>query len=233
MLQYTTFRRDWTEAAKPYTLMGLMFDVTTILQTGGLLILFLIIFAESGMMVGFFFPGDTLLFSAGILSAAGKISLPETLIVVAFAAILGDNIGYQIGKVLGPKLFKKDSLVFRHEYIMQAEKFYEKYGSKTMLVAHFIPIVRTFAPVTAGAGNMNRKQFFIYDAIGDITWTLLVTLLGYFVGSRIPGIEHYIEPVLLAIVLIFLLPTLYHIFKDPKIRASLAAKLKRTPPSQD
>jgi membrane-associated protein len=210
-----------------------MFDVTTILQTGGLLILFLIIFAESGMMVGFFFPGDTLLFSAGILAAAGKISLPETLAVIAFAAILGDNIGYQIGKVLGPKLFKKDSLVFRHEYIMQAEKFYEKYGSKTMLVAHFIPIVRTFAPVTAGAGKMNRKQFFIYDAIGDITWTLLVTLLGYFIGSRIPGIEHYIEPVLLAIVLVFLLPTLYHIFKDPKIRASLAAKFKRTPPSKD
>jgi membrane-associated protein len=210
-----------------------MFDVTTILQTGGLLILFLIIFAESGMMVGFFFPGDTLLFSAGILAAAGKISLPETLAVIAFAAILGDNIGYQIGKVLGPKLFKKDSLVFRHEYIMQAEKFYEKYGSKTMLVAHFIPIVRTFAPVTAGAGKMNRKQFFIYDAIGDITWTSLVTLLGYFIGSRIPGIEHYIEPVLLAIVLVFLLPTLYHIFKDPKIRASLAAKFKRTPPSKD
>jgi membrane-associated protein len=206
-----------------------MFDVTTILQTGGLLILFLVIFAESGMMVGLFFPGDTLLFSAGILAAAGKLSLPETLAIIAVAAILGDNIGYLIGKHLGPKLFKKDGVIFRHEYIMKAEKFYEKYGSKTMLVAHFVPIVRSFAPVTAGAGKMNHKQFIIYDAIGDIAWTLIVTLLGYFVGSRIPGIEHYIEPVLLGIILIFLLPTLYHVFRDPKVRASLRAKFARKP----
>src|SRR6201989_2670726 len=110
-----------------------MFDVTHILQTGGLLIIGLIIFAESGMMVGFFFPGDTLLFSAGILAAAGKLSLPEVLVLIAAAAILGNNIGYLIGKHLGQKVFKKDSVVFRHEYIMRAEKFYEKYGSKTML----------------------------------------------------------------------------------------------------
>jgi membrane-associated protein len=204
-----------------------MFDVTHILQTGGLLVLALIIFAESGMMVGFFFPGDTLLFSAGILAAAGKLSLPEVLIVIAGAAIIGDNIGYEIGKRLGPRLFKKNSMVFRHEYIMRAEKFYEKYGSKTMLVAHFVPIVRTFAPVTAGAGKMDRKLFFIYDAIGDIAWTLSITLLGYFVGSRIPGVENYIEPVLLAIILIFLLPTLYHLVRDPKIRASVAQKFRR------
>jgi membrane-associated protein len=206
-----------------------MFDVTTILQTGGLLILALIIFSESGMMVGLFFPGDTLLFSAGILAAGGSLPILGTLAVIAGAAILGDNIGYLIGKHLGPRLFKKDGVIFRHDYIMKAEKFYEKYGSKTMLVAHFVPVVRSFAPVTAGAGNMNHRQFIIYDAIGDIAWTLLVTLLGYFVGSRIPGIEHYIEPVLLGIILIFLLPTLYHIFNDPKIRASLAAKFKRTP----
>ena len=179
------------------------------------------------MMVGLFFPGDTLLFSAGILAAGGTLPLYETLAVIAGAAILGDNIGYLIGKHLGPKLFKKDGIIFRHDYIMKAEKFYEKYGTKTMLVAHFVPIVRSFAPVTAGAGNMNHKQFIIYDAIGDIAWTLVVTLLGYFVGSRIPGIEHYIEPVLLGIILIFLLPTLYHIFKDPKIRASLRAKFSR------
>jgi membrane-associated protein len=203
-----------------------MFDVTNLLQTGGLFVLFLIIFAESGMMVGFFFPGDTLLFSAGILAAAGKLSLPEVLVIIAAAAILGDNVGYHIGKHLGPKLFKKDSLIFRHDYIMRAEKFYEKYGTKTMLFAHFVPIVRTFAPVTAGAGKMNRKQFFIYDAIGDIAWTLLLTLLGYSVGSRIPGIEKYIEPVLVLVVLAVLAPTLYHILKDPKLRAKLLRRQK-------
>jgi membrane-associated protein len=204
-----------------------MFDVTSILQTGGLLIVALIIFAESGMMVGLFFPGDTLLFSAGILAAAGKLGLPETLAVIAGAAILGDNIGYLIGKHLGPRIFKKDGVIFRHEYIMRAEKFYEKYGSKTMLVAHFVPIVRSFAPVTAGAGKMNHKAFIFFDAIGDIAWTLLVTLAGYFIGSRIPGIEKLIEPILLGIVLIFLLPTLYHVFKDPRIRASLKNKFKK------
>ncbi len=204
-----------------------MFDVPHLLQTGGLLVLFLIIFAESGMMVGFFFPGDTLLFSAGILAAAGKLSISEVLVIIAAAAVLGDNIGYLIGKHLGPKLFKKDSVVFRHEYIMRAESFYEKHGSKTMLVAHFVPIVRTFAPVTAGAGKMNHAQFITYDAIGCIAWTLTVTLLGYFVGSRIPGIEKLIEPVLIIVVLAFLLPTLIHVFKDPAMRESLRRKFLR------
>ncbi|MEO6513066.1 MAG: VTT domain-containing protein [Candidatus Saccharimonadales bacterium] len=206
-----------------------MFDVTHLVEVGGLLFIALIIFAESGMMVGFFFPGDTLLFSAGILAAGGKLPIIATLFVIAGAAILGDNIGYQIGKSLGPRLFrKKDGLIFRHDHIMRAEKFYEKYGSKTMLIAHFIPIVRTFAPVTAGAGNMPRRQFMFYDAIGDTAWALSVTLLGYYVGSRIPGIEKYIEPVLLAIIIIFLAPTLYHVFKDPKIRSALKRKFRKT-----
>jgi membrane-associated protein len=204
-----------------------MFDVTHILQTGGLLVLFLIIFAESGMMVGFLFPGDTLLFSAGILAAAGKLSLPEVLVIIAAAAILGDNIGYLIGKHLGPRLFKKDSVVFRHDYIMRAEKFYEKYGSKTMLVAHFVPIVRTFAPVTAGAGKMNHKQFIAFDAIGSIAWTLAVTLVGFYLGSRVPGVEKLIEPILIGIILVFLLPTLYHASRDPKIRAALSRRFRR------
>ncbi|MDB5166825.1 MAG: conserved rane protein of unknown function [Candidatus Saccharibacteria bacterium] len=205
-----------------------MFDVTQLIQTGGLLLLALIIFAESGMMVGFFFPGDTLLFSAGILAASGTLNFPLTMAVVAGAAILGDNIGYHIGKHLGHRLFNKpDSVVFRKEYIDRAEKFYEKYGSKTMLIAHFVPVVRTFAPVTAGAGNMPLKQFMIYDAIGDIAWAVSVTSLGYYIGSRIPGVEHYIEPLLIAIILIFLLPTLFHAFRDPKIREAIRARFSR------
>lgn len=201
-------------------------DVTNLIISGGLLVLFLIIFAESGMMVGFFFPGDTLLFSAGILAAGGRLPLYETMAVIALAAILGDNVGYQIGKSMGPKLFKEDNLVFRHDHIMKAEGFFKKYGSKTMLVSHFIPIVRSFAPVTAGAAKMNRRQFFIYDAIGILAWTIIITLLGYFVGSRIPQIEHYIEPVLLLIIVIFLAPTIYHILKDPKIQSAIKSKLR-------
>jgi membrane-associated protein len=205
-----------------------MFDVTQLVQAGGLLLIAAIIFAESGMMVGFFFPGDRLLFIAGILAAGGTLPLGWTLLVIAAAAILGDNIGYEIGKRLGPKLFrKKDGIVFRLEHFMRAEKFYEKYGSKTMLVAHFIPVVRTFAPVTAGAGKMPRRKFMIFDAIGDTAWTVLIVLLGYYLGSRVPGIENYIEPVLLAVIVIFLTPTIYHIFKDPKIRGALTSKFRK------
>ncbi|MEO6761113.1 MAG: VTT domain-containing protein [Candidatus Saccharimonadales bacterium] len=208
-----------------------MFDVTQLIQSGGLLLIALVIFAESGMMVGFLFPGDTLLFSAGILAAGGKLPIVWVLVVIALAAIIGDNVGYLIGRALGKRLFKKDSVIFRHEYIMKAEKFYEKHGSKTMLIAHFIPIVRTFAPVTAGAGKMNHKAFIGFDAIGDIAWTLSVTLIGYFVGSRIPGIEKLIEPLLIIIVIIFLAPTLYHVFKDPRVRAKLRIKSRR--PKED
>ena len=196
-----------------------MFDVTHLIETGGLVLIALIIFAESGMMVGFLFPGDTLLLSAGILAATGRLSLFEVIPVIAIAAILGDNTGYQIGRFFGPRLFKKpDGLIFRKEYIDRAEQFYEKYGSKTMLVAHFVPIVRSFVPVTAGAGHMPLGKFMLFDAIGDSAWAVLVTLLGYFVGSRIPGIEKLIEPLLIVIVIVFLAPTLYHIFRDPKIQ---------------
>jgi len=199
-----------------------MFNVTQIIESGGLLLIALIIFAESGMMVGFFFPGDTLLFSAGILAAAGRLPLVEAVCVIAAAAILGDNVGYHIGKHFGRRLFTKpDSIIFRKEYIERAERFYEKYGSKTMLLAHFVPVVRTFVPVTAGAGNMPLKKYMLYDAIGDIAWALLVTLAGYFIGSRIPGIENYIDPILILIVVVSLGPTLYHIARDPKIRSAL------------
>ena len=205
-----------------------MFNVVHIIQAGGLLLVAAIIFAESGMMVGFFFPGDTLLLSAGILAAGGKLPLIPTILVIAISAILGDNTGYQIGRHLGRRLFRKpDSLFFRQEYIMRAEAFYEKYGSKTMLLAHFVPVVRTFVPVTAGAGKMSLPKYIAFDAIGDIAWAVLITCLGYFVGSRIPGLSKFIDPVLIVVVIIFLAPTIYHIIKDPRIRAAITAKFKR------
>ena len=205
-----------------------MFDVTHLIEAGGLLVIALIIFAESGMMVGFFFPGDTLLLSAGVLAASGRLPIIWTVLVIALAAILGDNVGYHIGKHFGRRLFRKpDSVIFRHEYIMRAEAFYEKYGSKTMLLAHFVPVVRTFAPVTAGAGNMPLAKFMLFDAIGDTAWAVLVTLFGYFVGSRIPGIDRFIEPILILIVVVSLGPTIYHIARDSKIREAVLRRLRR------
>ncbi|HUB93305.1 MAG TPA: DedA family protein [Verrucomicrobiae bacterium] len=205
-----------------------MFDVTHLIQTGGLLLIAAIIFGESGMMIGFFFPGDTLLFSAGILAATGKLGLASVLVTIALAAIAGDNVGYHIGRKLGRRLFHKpDGVLFRKEHIDRAEAFYKKHGSKTMLVAHFIPVVRAFVPVTAGAARMPYPQYVIFDAIGDTAWTFAMVLLGYFIGSKIPGIEKLIDPLLIGIVIIFLAPTLWHIARDPKIRSALADRLRR------
>ncbi|HSX06560.1 MAG TPA: DedA family protein [Candidatus Saccharimonadia bacterium] len=205
-----------------------MFNVAHLIETGGLLLIAAIVFAESGMMVGLFFPGDTLLLSAGVLAATGKLSITSLIIVVALASIAGDNTGFQIGKSLGPRLFrKKDGIIFRKEYIMRAEKFYEKYGTRAMLIEHFIPIIRSFAPVSAGAAKMNRGLFFVCNAIGDIAWATSFSLFGYYIGSKVPHIDKYIEPLILGILLVFTGPALFHLLKDPKVRAAIVGKLRR------
>lgn len=186
----------------------------------------LIVFAESGMMVGFFLPGDTLLLSAGVLAAGGQFPIELTIGVIALAAVLGDNTGYTIGRTMGKRLFrKKDGIIFRQEYIQRAEKFYEKHGAKTLLIAHYVPIVRSFAPLVAGVGKMNRTQFFIYDLIGASSWAVIITLLGYWFGSRIPDMDKYILPVILTIMVISFGPMIWHIVRDPKIRRNLRDRL--------
>ena len=204
-------------------------DPTHLIQSGGLIAIGLIIFAESGMLVGFFLPGDTLLLSAGVLAAQGQLPIVMTIAVIAVAAIVGDNTGYLIGKLMGKRLFRKqDGILFRHEYVERAEKFYEKYGARAMLLAHFIPIVRSFAPLVAGVGQMNRAKFFAYDAIGDIAWAAIVTLLGYWVGSKIPNLDHYILPTILAVTVISISPMLWHLFGDPTARRRDTAPVPRS-----
>lgn len=191
-----------------------MFDVSHLIQAGGLLLIAAIIFAESGMFVGFFFPGDTLLLTAGVFAAQGKLSLASVIIVVALAAIAGDNTGYHIGKRYGRRLFRKpDGLIFRQEYVGRAEKFYERFGNRTMLIAHFVPVVRTFVPPVAGVAHMNYKQFVLFDAIGDIAWAIIVTTIGYWFGTKIPNIDHYILLAVFAVMIITLGPTIYHVIK--------------------
>ncbi len=191
-----------------------MFDVTHLIQTGGLLLIALIIFGESGMFIGFFFPGDTLLLTAGIFAGQGKLPLLTTMLVIAVAAITGDNLGYHLGKRYGRRLFRKpDGIVFRKQYVKQAEDFFARFGSKTMLLAHFVPIVRTFAPAIAGVARMNYKQFFIFDAIGDTAWAITLTFVGYKVGTKIPNIDHYILLAIAGLMIITLGPTLYHLIK--------------------
>lgn len=203
-------------------------DVNNIILGGGLIAIVAIVFLESGMMLGFFLPGDTLLLAAGVFAAQGKFSIVFTVVAIALAAILGDNTGYSLGRAMGPRLFKKkDGILFRQEYVERTERFYEKHGAKTMLLAHFIPIVRSFAPFVAGVGKMPRHKFFMYDAVGDTVWAAGVTLLGYWFGSKIPNIEHYLLPTMLAVVTISFTPMLWHLFGDPVARQRLLAKLKR------
>lgn len=191
-----------------------MFDVAHLIQTGGLVLIAAIIFGESGMFIGFFFPGDTLLLGAGVLAASGQLSLVTLLPVIALAAIAGDNVGYHIGKRYGRRLFSKpDGVVFRQEYVQRAETFYAKYGSRAMLFAHFLPIIRTFAPAVAGIAAMPYRQFFIFDAIGDTAWAVTVTMVGYWFGQRIPNLDHYILLAVAGVMIFTLGPTLYHLAK--------------------
>jgi len=208
-----------------------MFDVESIIQSGGLLLIAVIVFAESGMFVGFFFPGDTLLMTAGIFAAQGHLNLAQVIIVIALAAILGDNVGYHIGKRYGRGLFKKkDGIFFRQDYVQRAEKFYERWGSRTMLFSHFVPVVRTFAPPVAGVARMNYKLFFLFDAIGIIAWAILVTMVGYWFGNRIPNIENYIILGVVGVMAFTLGPTIYHVIKalieDRRIKKNNATNNK-------
>ena len=209
-----------------------MFNPATLLDGAGVLLGLVIIggiiFAESGLLAGFFLPGDTLLLTAGVFAAQGKLPLALTLLVIAAAAIAGDNIGYIIGQSAGRRLFRrKDGLIFRQEYVERAEKFYERFGSKTMLFAHFIPVVRTFAPVVAGIARMNRLQFVMFDAIGDIAWTIILTLLGYWFGKRIPNIDHYFLFAVFAAMLLTFSPMVWHLAADKTFRAKLRGRLSK------
>lgn len=204
-----------------------MFDIEAIIHAGGIILVSLIVFAESGLLVGFFLPGDTLLFGAGLAASQGELSLPLLIICVVTAAIVGDNVGYSIGRRMGHRLFKKkDGILFRHEYIETAEKFYEKHGGKTIILARFTPIVRTFAPVVAGASKMPRQRFMMFNVIGGIVWGAGMPLLGYFVGNRIPGLDKYIEIVILGVVVLSLLLAFAHILKEERTRILLWGKIK-------
>lgn len=201
----------------------------------GLWLIALIIFTESGLLVGFFLPGDTLLFAAGILAAQGGLNIVTTIAAIAIAAIVGDNVGYTIGRYSGKRLFhKKDGILFKQEYVERAQKFYEKYGGITIILARFTPIVRTFAPLVAGIGKMDRRLFFFYNVVGAILWSTSVTLLGYYVGQRVPELIHYMEYVIIAVVVLSIAPAVWHIVSSKQSRQMLRERLaRRKPKKQD
>jgi len=187
----------------------------TLIKTAGLVGLFAIVFAESGLLIGFFLPGDSLLFTAGFLASQGFFNIALLLIVTFFAAVLGDSVGYTFGKKVGKKLFTRDdSLFFKKANLLKAQEFYKKYGVKTIVLARFIPIVRTFAPIVAGAGDMRYKTFVSYNVIGGLLWTAGMTLGGFFLGSIIPDVDKYLLPIILLIIFFSVLPPIVEIIKE-------------------
>jgi len=186
----------------------------TILPAIGYLGIFLIVFAESGLFIGFFLPGDSLLFTAGFLASQGLFNVTILAVGSFIAAVLGDSIGYWFGKKIGPKLFvKEDSLFFHKKNLAKAQHFYEKHGKKTIVIARFVPIVRTFAPIVAGIGEMHYHTFISYNVIGGFVWTFGMTYGGYYLGKMIPDVDKYLLPIVMIIIIVSVLPTIKHIFQ--------------------
>ena len=195
------------------------FEPEKLIASGGLLLIAFIIFAECGLLFGVVFPGDTLLVAVGVLAAQGQFSIVTAISIIVVSAFLGGVAGYYIGKKAGPKLFvKKDGVFFRHEYIARAEEFYEKHGGKTISIARFIPVVRTFAPVVAGIGSMKLDKFMFYNAAGSVLWGASITLAAYYLGSKFPFIINNIEYVFLFAVPFIFGPPIYHIIKNIQSR---------------
>lgn len=184
-------------------------DPIALIQTGGYIGISFLIFAESGLLIGIFFPGDSLLFAAGLLAAGNILSFGPLLILVILAAILGDSVGYWFGAKAGQTLLNRpDSRFFKHEYIERTETFYQKYGGRAVVLARFVPIVRTIAPILAGVSSMTYRTFLSYNIVGGCLWGAGMTSLGYFLGSVIPNSEHYILPISLVIIVLSFLPVL-------------------------
>lgn len=192
------------------TLAALGLDPQTLLEKGGLALFTAIIFAESGLLIGFFLPGDSLLFIAGFLSsnAGGNVmpALPWVLMCAFVAAVTGDQVGYLFGKKVGPSLFTRpDSRIFRQANVAKAHEFFERHGPKTIVLARFVPIVRTFAPVVAGVGAMRYRTFVMFNLLGGLLWAVGITTLGYFLGE-VDIVKNHIELAIVAIVALSLLP---------------------------
>jgi membrane-associated protein len=181
-------------------------DVETLIRVGGLTAMTAIVFAETGLLVGFFLPGDSLLVSAGVFAAAGKLNVWHVVGLTSVAAIVGDTVGYWFGRRVGQALFTRPrSLLFNPDHLRRAHDFYEKHGGKTIIIARFMPIVRTFAPIVAGMGRMDYRRFVSFNVLGGVFWVFSMTFVGYFLG-QIPGVREHIEIVIIIVVFLSILP---------------------------
>ncbi|RJQ35940.1 DedA family protein [Candidatus Parcubacteria bacterium] len=190
-------------------------DIEAVLLAVGYAGLFAIIFAESGLLIGFFLPGDSLLFAAGFLASQGYFNIAAIIAGCFFAAVLGDSVGYAFGRRVGPALFRrKHSFLFNPQNLRRAHAFYERHGGKTIMLARFLPVIRTFAPILAGVGNMRYRAFLAYNVLGAVLWAIGLPIAGYTLGRLIPSVDRYLIPIIIAIVWISVLPSLIHILRD-------------------
>lgn len=188
-----------------------------LVETGGYLGVALAVFAESGLLIGMFLPGDSLLFAAGLLAASGYLALLPLLALVSLAAILGDSAGYWFGARVGTRLFRRpDSRIFKQEYITRTQAFYARYGGRAIIYARFVPIVRTLTPVLAGVGRMPYRTFLAFNIVGGLLWGVGVSVLGYALGASFPTVGEHLLPVSLAIIVLSLMPMVYHAIRAPE-----------------
>lgn len=209
-------------------------ELTDFILWGGVLAVALVVFAESGLMIGFFLPGDTLIFTAGFLVSVGllPVSIHWLAFILFVAAVAGDSVGYAFGRHVGPRVFNRpNSRVFKQENVQKAKTFYDKHGGKTIIIARFIPIVRTFAPIVAGVSRMQYVKFLAYNVIGALIWAVGVSYLGYFAGSYFHSIGMEVDEVLLPLIMLILLislaPGIVHLLRNKKQRIAMWNGTKR------
>lgn len=203
------------------------FDLVSLIKAVGLAGLFAIVFAESGLLIGFFLPGDSLLFTAGFLASQGFANIWVIVGGCVAAAVLGDNFGYAFGRRVGPAIFRREhSFLFNPQNLERARQFYELYGGMAIIMARFLPAIRTFAPILAGVGAMNYPKFIVYNFLGAGLWALGMPILGFYLGSTIPGVDRYLVPIILAIITLSMLPSIFAVFSNRERRVWMVEQIR-------
>ena len=200
-----------------HEVISYILDPKVLIQSLGLAGVIGIVLLETGFLFGFFFPGDSLLFTAGLLASQGYLPIEPLLVGVFIAAVVGDSIGYAFGRKVGPALFtREDSKLFHKDNLARAQHFYEKYGARTIILARFMPIVRTFAPIVAGIGNMEYKKFLRYNVVGGFIWTVVLIGLGFGFGNIIPEPDKYLLPAIGVIIAISIAPAVGEVWRNKR-----------------
>jgi len=213
-------------------LLTQLYDVRGLIEWGGTLLVCLVVFVETGMFVGFFLPGDSLLVTAGVFAGAGHLKLASLLTLVTVCAIAGDQLGYLIGYRAGVSLYRRnDSRFFKKRHLERAHEFYEQYGGKTVILARFVPIIRTFCPPVAGAARMKYSHYLTYDIVGGVLWVWSTILLGYTLGRTVPNIDKRIHYIIAAVIAVSLMPAAFHAWKARQRKP--AAPLRPPEPEQE